>query len=124
MNEETKLLYQMNQVRNLALELIAKSRKKSKNRVIDIEQSAWDKGEEKYPQIIRRVVGGMSVEEALIEMEPMEKEQEEEVVAEGDLQCGKCKSKRIQRVEKQTRSADESATVFCCCTECGNRWKF
>lgn len=44
-------------------------------------------------------------------------------VVEGDLQCGSCKSKKIQREEMQTRSGDESATVFCRCTECGKRWK-
>lgn len=44
-------------------------------------------------------------------------------VVEGDLQCGSCRSKKIQREEMQTRSGDESATVFCRCTECGKRWK-
>lgn len=44
-------------------------------------------------------------------------------VVEGDLQCGSCKSKKIQREEMQTRSGDESATVFCRCTECAKRWK-
>lgn len=44
-------------------------------------------------------------------------------VVEGDLQCGSCKSKKIQREEMQTRSGDESATVFCRCTQCGKRWK-
>lgn len=42
---------------------------------------------------------------------------------EGDMQCGKCKSKRVKKQEVQTRSADESATVFCYCTSCGHRWK-
>ena len=105
-------MYQLNQVRNLA-----------KTRATAIEQEAW-KYQDKYALLIRRIVSGMSVEEALIDLEPIEKEEAEEIVAEGDLQCGKCKSKRIHRVEKQTRSADESATVFCHCSACGCRWKF
>lgn len=122
MKKELKQIYQMNQVRNLALGLIAKGHKISKTRASPIEQEAW-KHQDKYGLLIRRIVSGMSVEEALLELEPIEKEEAEEIVAEGDLQCGKCKSKRIHRIEKQTRSADESATVFCHCSVCGNRWK-
>ena len=48
----------------------------------------------------------------------------EQIVAEGDIQCGKCKSKRVHRTEKQTRRADESVTFFCMCSDCGTRWKF
>lgn len=124
MDSNMKMTYQMNQTRNLALGLIAKSRNSSRFRVQSIEQEVWDLGKDKYPLIIRRVIGGMTVEEALIELEPMEKEEEEQIVAEGELQCPKCKSKRIHRQELQTRSADESATCFCCCADCGKRWKF
>lgn len=123
MKAEIKKMYRMNQVRNLALGLIAKGHKISKMRATSMEQEAW-KHQDKYALLIRRIVTGMTVEEALIDLEPIEKEEAEEIVAEGDLQCGKCKSKRIHRVEKQTRSADESATVFCHCSECGHRWKF
>ena len=120
MKAEVRKMYQLNQVRNLALGLIAKGHKISKTRATAIEQEAW-KYQDKYALLIRRIVSGMSVEEALIDLEPIEKEEAEEIVAEGDLQCGKCKSKRIHRVEKQTRSADESATVFCHCSVCGHR---
>ena len=119
------ITYQMNQLRNRALLLIRKELKSSTKRHCErVEQLAWDQGEEKYPLIIRRILAGQSITQAIIEMEPMDRRKEKEIVAEGDLQCGKCKSKRIHRIEKQTRSADESATVFCCCSECGNRWKF
>ena len=59
----------------------------------------------------------------MIELEPMPKRREKEIVAEGDLQCGKCKSKRIHRIEKQTRSADESA-LYSVVVRSVNRWKF
>lgn len=37
--------------------------------------------------------------------------------------CGKCKSKRCTYYELQTRSADEPATIFVTCLECGKNWK-
>ena len=123
MDKKTRQMYSQNQTRNLALDLIAKSRKCTRTRAAPIEQEAWGH-KEKYGLIIRRILTGISVEEALLELEPMEKEEAQEIVAEGDITCPKCKSKRVHRVEKQTRSADESATVFCHCSECGTRWKF
>jgi hypothetical protein len=37
--------------------------------------------------------------------------------------CKKCKSKRCTYYELQTRSADEPATVFVTCLDCGKNWK-
>jgi DNA-directed RNA polymerase subunit M/transcription elongation factor TFIIS len=37
--------------------------------------------------------------------------------------CKKCKSKRCTYYELQTRSADEPATVFVSCLDCGKNWK-
>ena len=41
----------------------------------------------------------------------------------GMYKCGKCKHDTITYYEVQTRSADEPMTLFCRCTNCGNRWK-
>ena len=41
-----------------------------------------------------------------------------------EFQCSKCKQRRVSYSQAQTRSADEPMTVFCECTNCGNRWKF
>ena len=46
-----------------------------------------------------------------------------EDVPEGSYRCGRCKSKRIITVQKQTRSADEPMTCFHTCSECEKRWK-
>lgn len=40
------------------------------------------------------------------------------------LKCGKCKKNTVIYETKQTRSADESETVFATCLNCENRWKF
>jgi DNA-directed RNA polymerase subunit M/transcription elongation factor TFIIS len=37
--------------------------------------------------------------------------------------CGKCKSKNCHYYEQQTRSADESTTVFVTCLDCNGKWK-
>jgi len=39
------------------------------------------------------------------------------------FQCRKCKSKRCTYYEMQTRSADEPATIFITCLDCGKNWK-
>ena len=37
--------------------------------------------------------------------------------------CKRCKSKRCTYYELQTRSADEPATIFVSCLDCGKHWK-
>ena len=37
--------------------------------------------------------------------------------------CRKCKSKRCTYYELRTRSADEPATIFVTCLDCGKNWK-
>ena len=38
------------------------------------------------------------------------------------VRCRRCGSEEVSWEEKQTRSADEAATVFCVCATCKNRW--
>ena len=37
--------------------------------------------------------------------------------------CRKCKSTRCTTYEMQTRSADEPATIFVTCLDCGKHWR-
>lgn len=46
-----------------------------------------------------------------------------EVRGESVFTCAKCKSKNIMSAEKQIRSADEPATIFLTCLNCGNKWR-
>jgi DNA-directed RNA polymerase subunit M/transcription elongation factor TFIIS len=41
----------------------------------------------------------------------------------GLFKCGRCKSQMTSFTTAQTRSADESETVYILCQDCGNRWK-
>jgi DNA-directed RNA polymerase subunit M/transcription elongation factor TFIIS len=43
-------------------------------------------------------------------------------VVDGIFSCTRCKSKKIITTSKQTRSGDESTTVFAMCSVCKNKW--
>lgn len=45
-------------------------------------------------------------------------------VEEGVIECKKCGSNKTYSFSKQTRRADESATVFVRCSQCNNTFKF
>tara|TARA_B100000214_G_scaffold374110_1_gene356015 strand:+ start:2177 stop:2626 length:450 start_codon:yes stop_codon:yes gene_type:complete len=38
------------------------------------------------------------------------------------IKCRRCGSSEVSYEEKQTRSADEAATIFMACSTCKNRW--
>lgn len=42
---------------------------------------------------------------------------------EGQFKCGKCKSKKTDYYQLQTRSADEPMTTYVTCKACSHRWK-
>ena len=46
-----------------------------------------------------------------------------DTIPDGQIQCSKCRSRKTQFYEVQTRSADEPATIFVSCLKCGKRWK-
>tara|TARA_B110000908_G_scaffold172730_1_gene242463 strand:- start:17221 stop:17601 length:381 start_codon:yes stop_codon:yes gene_type:complete len=43
-------------------------------------------------------------------------------ITESILVCGKCKERKVDYYQKQTRGADEPMTCFCHCLNCGTRW--
>ena len=40
-----------------------------------------------------------------------------------DVKCPKCKHENVNRITKQTRSADEGATDFYTCLDCHHKWR-
>lgn len=43
--------------------------------------------------------------------------------SDGMFKCFKCKSKKTEYTQLQTRSSDEPMTQFIRCIDCGNRWR-
>lgn len=79
--------------------------------------------EESYCHVVRRVMKGNTVSDALRSKQVRNAERTYEV-AEGETTCPRCGSRRIIKNELQTRSADESKTVFCECSVCKKSFKF
>ena len=67
---------------------------------------------------MRRMKNGVSYCEAIKVWEL-----KEATVAEGVVECKKCKSKRVWERSMQTRSADEGMTSFYTCSVCKYKWK-
>lgn len=57
-----------------------------------------------------------------LEIEQIKARTEEDY--EGLFMCRKCKSKKTEYYQLQTRSADEPMTTYVHCKECDNHWKF
>lgn len=73
---------------------------------------------EMYHYAVRRVLAGETKEAAALPLQ-LAKVQ----VPEGAHRCGACGSRRVSQVSLQLRSADEAATVFHKCSECGKVWR-
>ena len=61
------------------------------------------------------------IDQWLKEVYPVFKSDSEEIT-ESILVCGKCKERKVDYYQKQTRGADEPMTCFCHCLNCGARW--
>ena len=116
-------------LRKRGLLVLSKALKLSARRCRPIEEKAFKNGGKlDYGRYIRRLCAGESApwetdQQSEARKAPSPVESNESVRADGVLKCGKCKSRKIDQVEAQTRSGDEAATLFCLCTSCGNRWK-
>ncbi len=112
---------ELNMQRKKALQLLQKY-----PNPVEIEKHIFNLGFETYSLYIRRLLRGIPLDDAMnIDkfLYDFSLKTQQKNVADGDIQCFKCKSFKIERMEVQTRSADESATVFCKCTGCGHRFK-
>jgi DNA-directed RNA polymerase subunit M/transcription elongation factor TFIIS len=76
-----------------------------------INEHAWGWDHPMY-----RTCRALEEEQVDFEMNPFE-------VEEGVLECSRCHSKRTISFQRQTRSADEMATTFAQCVDCGKRWR-
>jgi DNA-directed RNA polymerase subunit M/transcription elongation factor TFIIS len=77
---------------------------------------AFMKPENIHPDMWKSAVGAM--------MKKYENAYENKAVAMTDMfKCGKCKKRECTFYEMQTRSGDESTTIFIRCVNCGNSWR-
>lgn len=78
--------------------------------------------------LTKGTLSGRIQEETLARMERFEQMLQEKYDTLNDrtfeaiVRCRRCGSQEVSWEDKQTRSADEGATVFCVCTTCKNRW--
>jgi DNA-directed RNA polymerase subunit M/transcription elongation factor TFIIS len=86
---------------------------------LDAKRIAW------YSSNILSPDGPMA--QAILKNKKLDLEMEEikarEKDYEGILQCRKCKSKKTDYYQLQTRSADEPMTTYATCKNCGLKWK-
>lgn len=115
-------------LRQRGLLALSRARKASTRRCAALEQKAWEfGGSSEYGWVIRRLCRAdpsLTFEAAVAPVAPAQPQTvEPSTVSDGLLECRKCHSRKIDQAEAQTRSGDESATLFCLCTACGHRWK-
>jgi DNA-directed RNA polymerase subunit M/transcription elongation factor TFIIS len=83
-----------------------------KDNKYEIKEIPYLKPEELYPEKFEKIVKKKAVEKA----------KKDAKATTNVFKCPKCKKRKATVVEKQTRAADEPATVFITCEECGYTW--
>ena len=116
-------------IRKLALQRLRGVINGTEIQIRAVEQAAFEEGEN-YCRVIRGILNGLHLDEAIrqckveIVHEEVLSDDEDQYVVKGSITCPKCKGRRVRYIEKQTRSADESQTLFNKCVDCKFRWKF
>jgi transcription elongation factor S-II len=85
-----------------------------KNKKIDLQQIAFLKPDELNPEKYDRIIKKKQLEEY----------KKNNQATSNVFQCKKCKNKKCQVTQRQTRAADEPATTFVTCMECGYEFSF
>jgi hypothetical protein len=85
-----------------------------KNNNIDCDQIAFMKPDELNPEKYDKINKKKSLEEY----------KKNNQTTSNVFECRKCKNKKCQVTQRQTRAADEPATTFVTCMECGYEFSF
>ena len=83
-----------------------------KDNEIDATTIAFLKVEELHPEKYEKILKKRSIVEA----------KKKNKATTSAFKCSKCKNSKTEVVEKQTRAADEPATLFITCMVCGHKW--
>ena len=81
---------------------------------INLEQIAFMKPDELNPEKYDRIIKKKFVEQDKINNQ----------ATSNVYECKKCKNRKCSITQRQTRAADEPATTFVKCIECGYEWAF
>ena len=85
-----------------------------KNDKINLEKIAFMKSEELNPEKYDKIIKKKSIEQDKIDNQ----------ATSNVYECKKCKNRKCSVTQRQTRAADEPATTFVKCMECGYEWAF
>jgi len=85
-----------------------------KNKKIDLGQIAFLKPDELNPEKYNKIIKKKALEEY----------KKSNQATSNVFECRKCKNKKCQVTQRQTRAADEPATTFVTCMECGYEFSF
>jgi DNA-directed RNA polymerase subunit M/transcription elongation factor TFIIS len=85
-----------------------------KNKKIDLSQIAFLKPDELNPEKYDKIIKKKALEEY----------KKNNQATSNVFECRKCKNKKCQVTQRQTRAADEPATTFVTCMECGYEFSF
>jgi len=81
---------------------------------INLEQIAFLKSEELNPEKYNKIMKKKTIEQDKIDNQ----------ATSNVYECKKCKNRKCSVTQRQTRAADEPATTFVKCIECGYEWAF
>jgi transcription elongation factor S-II len=85
-----------------------------KEEQINLDQIAFMKPDELNPEKYDKIIKKKSVEQDKIDNQ----------ATSNVYECKKCKNRKCSVTQRQTRAADEPATTFVKCKECGYEWAF
>ena len=85
-----------------------------KNDKINLEKIAFMKSEELNPEKYNKIIKKKTIEQDKINNQ----------ATSNVYECKKCKNRKCSVTQRQTRAADEPATTFVKCMECGYEWAF
>jgi len=85
---------------------------KIKNNKLNLDEIAFLKIEELHPEKYEKILKKKSIEEA----------KKKNKATTSAFKCSKCGNRKTTVEEKQTRAADEPATLYITCTICDHKW--
>jgi DNA-directed RNA polymerase subunit M/transcription elongation factor TFIIS len=118
-------------IRKKAVQVLQSKRGLTLTQARSVEEKIWAIAPESHQRIVRLLLveKNKNINDILkminrdVKVQAVKNINVDDLVEEGAVSCRKCGCNKVQRTELQTRSSDESATLFFRCTKCKARWK-